>query len=496
MKNKVYFGFLLLVFTVLSVTMISNHELWRDEGHAWLIIQSAGSLPALFNAMRYDGTPALWHTILYPFAITGQPVIWMSIIHFVIIFCAVILFLLKSPFTNLQKTLFIFGYYIFYEYSAIARSYSLTVLLLFVTAVVFKDRFKKPLLYFGILSLLANANLHSLCIALTLTGFYVYELKKDKLALTPRVFSAFVLFAVVFLFCIYQLYPPADLTRSLSGWKGSNLSTTLNTLVSAFLPVQIPKLNFWNTKLVYYPDTVRSWLGIPLYLLSLLVFVRKPKALGVYLVSSFSLLLLFAAKYGGSARHHGLIFILFIFSLWISTCYKDRAIFSGKKLKTFFTARLAGALLTSLLVIQVIASPIPFYFDLKYDFSAGKKAADYLKAERLLGEDTFICVYDFFCAESILPYTDKAFYSIENERFERSIIFNTGCDKAYETPVSYKTGRINEVIKGKNYRQIIYISNSEITDTTFQKDYDLLKSLTGTIVNNESYYIYQKRRNE
>ena len=482
---------LLLVFTVLSVIMIANHEIWRDEGHAWLLIQSAGSLPELFKAMRYEGTPALWHTLLYPFAISGQPVIWMSIVHFIIIFSAVVLFLVKAPFSNLQKALFIFGYYIFYEYSVIARSYSLTVLFLFIIAVIYKHRLTKPLLYFGALCILANANTHSLCISLALTGFYIYELKKEKIALASKFYAAFLLFFLVFLFCIYQLYPPADLTRSLSGWKGSNLSTTLNTLVSAFLPVQIPKLNFWNTKLFYYPDTVRSWLGIPLYLLSLLAFARKPKALGVYLITSFSLLALFAAKYGGSTRHHGLIFILFIFSLWLSTYYKEKFIFSGKALKKYLTSGFTGTLLTSFLVIQVLAFPIPFYYDLKYDFSAGKKVADYLKGERLLGEDTFICVYDFFCAESILPYTYKPFYSIENERFERSIIFNTGCDKAFDTPASYKTDRIREVIKGKGYRQVIYISSTNMTDTEFLKYYKPLKSFQETIVPNESYYIYQ-----
>ncbi|OGF45861.1 MAG: hypothetical protein A2452_08230 [Candidatus Firestonebacteria bacterium RIFOXYC2_FULL_39_67] len=505
MKNRIYFLSLILAFVFLSVLIISKHEIWRDEGRAWLIAGSAEYLPTLFKALKYDGTPALWHLILNPFAKAGLPIITMSILHFLIIFSAILIFLRLSPFSLLHKTLFIFGYYILYEYNTIARSYSLTVLFLFITASIYKYRFKKPYLYFITISLLATSNLHSLCISIALVLFYFYEIiagetasnhfekNIDNKIFTYKHFMAALIFGSTLLFCVYQLLPPSDLTRTLTGWKGSKLSTIPNALISAFFPVQIPQLNFWNTKLLYYPDTGRYFWGFPLLLMSLLVFIRKPRAMAIYSLTSLSLLALFALKYGGSTRHHGLIFILFIFSLWIAENYKEYSFFPGKKTNNIFSVRTINIIFTILLIFQVLASPIPAYFDNKYDFSAGKKAANYLQNNKFLNEDTFVCVYDFFSAEAILPYTKTGFYSIENSKFERFIIFNTGCDKAFETTIKYKTDIIDKATAGKNYKNIILILNSENKDQNFLKAYKMTAYFDKTIVRDESYYIYLKK---
>ncbi|OGF48856.1 MAG: hypothetical protein A2231_07445, partial [Candidatus Firestonebacteria bacterium RIFOXYA2_FULL_40_8] len=449
MKKRIYYISIILIFVLLSVLIISKHEIWRDEGRAWLIAQSAENIPELLSSLKYDGTPALWHLTLYPFAKAGLPVITMSIIHFLIIFSAVLIFLRFSSFSLLQKTLFIFGYFILYEYNAIARSYSSTVLFLFIIAAIYKNRFKYPLRYFAAISLLACSNLHGLCISLALAIFYFYEFKSNinKAVFTVNYLLAALIFIFTLLFCIYNLLPPDDLTRTLTGWKGSTTSTIPNAFISAFFPVQIPQLNFWNTKLLYYPDTGRYFYGILLYILSLLVFFRKPKALALYVLTSFSLIALFALKYGGSTRHHGLIFILFIFSLWISENYKEISLFSGPGINKIFSKRMTTGIFTALLVFQVSAVPIPVYYDNKYDFSAGKRVATYLQENRFLREDTFICVYDFFTAESVLPYLNIEFYSIENSKFGRFIVFNTGCDAAFNTPAKYKTDILKETTK-------------------------------------------------
>ena len=490
MKKQIIYLSVILAFVIFSGVIISKHEIWRDEGRAWLIAQSAESIPELFKALKYDGTPALWYLTLYPFAKAGLPVLTMSIMHFLIIFAAVLIFLKFSPFSLLEKTLFIFGYFILYEYNAIARSYAFTVLLLFVIAAFYGQRFKKTVQYFILLSVLSASNLHSMCISIALVIFYFFESKPGTFNTKHK--WAVLIFSATLLFSIYQLFPPSDLTRTLTGWKGSKASTIPNAFVSAFLPVQIPQLNFWNTKIIYYPDNVRAFWGIPLFLLSLAVFIRKPKAMALYGLTSLSILALFALKYGGSTRHHGLMFILFIFSLWIAQNYIEQPLFFGKRIGQLFSKKAINVVFLTILGLQVLAAPIPLYYDYKYDFSAGKKAADYLKENNLLSGDTFICVYDFFTSEAILPYTDVSFYSLENSKSGRFIVFNTGCDKVFDTTIKYKTDIINTVTGGKKYNKILFILNSENNDENFLKEYTLIKYFHNTIVRDESYYIYLK----
>src|SRR3989339_339627 len=63
MKNRIYFLSLILAFVFLSVLIISKHEIWRDEGRAWLIAGSAEYLPTLFKALnsvgKYSADPAI-----------------------------------------------------------------------------------------------------------------------------------------------------------------------------------------------------------------------------------------------------------------------------------------------------------------------------------------------------------------------------------------------------------------------------------------------------
>jgi len=52
------------------------------------------------------------------------------ILHLIIAIAAVTVFVLYAPFSRVTKVLFIFSYYMAYEYSIIGRSHSLSILLL------------------------------------------------------------------------------------------------------------------------------------------------------------------------------------------------------------------------------------------------------------------------------------------------------------------------------------------------------------------------------
>src|SRR5262252_9788418 len=41
------------------------HEKWADEAHAWLIARDLDLKTIWFHELRYEGSPGLWHTILW-----------------------------------------------------------------------------------------------------------------------------------------------------------------------------------------------------------------------------------------------------------------------------------------------------------------------------------------------------------------------------------------------------------------------------------------------
>ena len=167
-NNYHYFAFVL--FILLGIIGIINHEMWRDELQAWLIAKNSGSLINLFQNFRYEGHPGLWFMILYYISRFTHNPVSMQFAHLLIASAAVFLFLKYSPFSKLQKLLFIFGYFPFYEYSIISRNYSLGMLFIFLFCTLYCTK-KNFLLLAGVIFLLAQTNIFGLIIAIALSIF-------------------------------------------------------------------------------------------------------------------------------------------------------------------------------------------------------------------------------------------------------------------------------------------------------------------------------------
>ena len=163
MKKNISFvfaTFLILLYSAIGIVLLLHHEPWEDEAHVWLIARDLNII-SIFQQMAYDGSPALWYMFLVPFAKIGLPYISEFILHLIIAISAVTVFILYAPFSRVTKVLFIFSYYMVYEYSIIARSYGLSILLLFLIAALYAKRFERPLWYAFLIFLLFNTNAHS-----------------------------------------------------------------------------------------------------------------------------------------------------------------------------------------------------------------------------------------------------------------------------------------------------------------------------------------------
>jgi len=342
-----YYLIIIILFIIFSVTLIFNHEPYRDEAQAWLIARDSTSFPDMLGKMRQEGTPPLWHIMLYPLAQLNFPIQSMQILHFIIILAAVILFITKSPFDLKTKLLFPFGYFILYQYNTIARNYGLAVLFLFLIATIYPKRLEKRKTYLIALILLGLTSLHGLAIAIVFGLFFIYELipkEKKKKYLTLGI-ALIILFAGIGLITIaienghnafVTEYTGKIIQRTITT-ADQKLTLPSMTLINAFLPIQNNQLHFIDNN-VFISTFGSTGLIIFLIGLALLVLIAyslmKTKiGLARFLACLFVLELIFWIILSGGMRHYGLIFALFITEAWIYLNSRNVALNLDKKIK-------------------------------------------------------------------------------------------------------------------------------------------------------------------
>jgi|AGTN01.1.fsa_nt_gi hypothetical protein len=164
---------LVVLFFLFGLFGISNHEMWRDEIRAWMIARESSSIFQLFEILRYEGTPPLWHLSLFAITrVTDNPQV-MQVFHLLIATCSIAIVARFAPFTQRQKVLFAFGYFPLFEYGIISRSYALGTLLLFAVCAMCKAPARKYLPILLMLALLAGTTVYGAIIAFSIgVGFY------------------------------------------------------------------------------------------------------------------------------------------------------------------------------------------------------------------------------------------------------------------------------------------------------------------------------------
>jgi hypothetical protein len=65
LPDRLWAALVTVIFFVVVALGMAHHEPWRDELQAWMIARDSGSLPELFQNIRYEGHPAGWHLLLF-----------------------------------------------------------------------------------------------------------------------------------------------------------------------------------------------------------------------------------------------------------------------------------------------------------------------------------------------------------------------------------------------------------------------------------------------
>ena len=374
--DRVFAAVVLCAYLPVALFAIWHHEMWRDELHCWLVARDAATPWAVVQGRAYDGQPPLWYLLLWLLQRVTMDPRAMQAVH-VALACGVVwVFAAFAPLPRWMRALFPFGYFLAYEYVALSRCYGLALLLALLICLRHPWRFERPLAMAAAPGR-PRADHHGgddgrrrvRRGARASSGSRWCAGGRDPLA--RRAASIPIASALAAgLFAAACTWPPADSTVAHVGWPKEMPDDTAPTrLLVGLFPVPHDDFFFWNSNALMWWDPFRRvafWVSIAVAAgSSSFRASARPRSSSASgrCSSSPSSRSSTAATCATTAS---------------STCSSWMAAWIGPAARGGARATLAVVLLA-----QVAGTPIALYWDAKYVFSSGKRAADTLRAEGL-----------------------------------------------------------------------------------------------------------------
>jgi hypothetical protein len=303
----------LIAFACWVLVVGAHHEPWFDEAQAWLIARDSSLPQLLFTNVRYEGSPGLWHALLWLAVRAGLP---FAQLHLIAAACAIggaAVVLWRAPFPALLRLAIIGSYFFAYQYAIVARSYSLALLLIPLVAASFAQRVDRPWRYALLIALIANSNAHGFAAAGILGVEFAWAMfRAGRLRDLPAC-GALLLALLGGIFALLTTLPPSDGNFLAVGGERDRLMSALHFLLDAF----VDRLRPWRS------DTPASWeLSLSVYISVAAMAMSVPllRRAGTHVLAAglAAALIGFSAAVYASPWQSGLLFLLWIACLWIS----------------------------------------------------------------------------------------------------------------------------------------------------------------------------------
>jgi hypothetical protein len=465
-----------------------HHEIWLDEAQHYLIARDSNNLQELWKNTRYEGHPILWNLILYAITRLSWNPLSMQLIHWLIGISAISIFLFNSPLKKSWNYLFCFGYFTLFEYTVISRNYSLLLLFFFLSLKYFPIRSKNKIAFGLSLFLLTNTHLFGLIIAFWILMVACIDFDGSKISLVrfDLIKMPLFFFIVGAILCVLQCVPPSDspfmpITETLLSIKSIKITSLL--FLRSFWPIpDFTSDYFWNTS--FFSGHLK-WMGGILSILAFalsLILIQKRRPLILFCGSTLCILVVIVILYPNSiaqaSRHFGIIYIIFIGSLWIGHYEND-----WRRLLNF-SDRFKNIALHTLLTIQLIAGGIAILIDYRNPFSESKNISVFLEQNNLSNYPVFTFVAPI---PSVSSHLQKKIYSIPSGELISFFHWN---EKAkymsfkQDKDVLESAKKIIRSLK-KDGILIAYLPIEE------SKEIKLLKHFNSGVVKSENFYLYK-----
>ena len=492
--SKYLFSLTLLYFTV-SFIGIRHHELWLDEAHHWLLARDSVSFPDLIKNTKSEGHPILWDALLYGITrLTVNP-FWMQLLHISIATLAVFVFLQKAPFSWWFKTLFIFGYFMIFEYDLISRNYILGVLFLFLACNAFRNRNKNFIWLCLFLALASNVHLMFAVIALALFLTVGLEhIQSKQFFKKPDFILGSGIFFLGLLPLALQIHSPEN------QWFFDSIDTIplADKFTKGFISlfkgmVTVPDfttIHFWNSNLlVNFSKPVSAFFGLILYALPLFLFFKKRMILFFVYVALLGAQIFFFITQRGATRFDGITFLIIIIALWIEHYFEDRNFTHFNPLLLVLAKK---PVVYGILFLQFCSGWYAYSMDLVHPFTESKQTVDYLKEKHL---DNFEIVSVTCDATALSPYLGKKIYFLCDGSYQSYCHWDFSC--ATNITQNHIQMLLQDYMKKRNYA--VYVSNYPIVKSVpnvwknigGQVKVRFLKKFDQAIIRDAYYYVFE-----
>ena len=171
----------LLLLIVLALIGVSYHEFTYDEAQAWQIARTASWKDIVLFIPVFEGHPPFWHLLLaVPAKLGFSWHVVYGILGFAGLLASACLLLFKSPFPRWVRCLLPFNFFLFYQYSIVVRPYCLIMPIIFLLALFFPQKDKRPGLFVGLLAALCACHLYGIAIAGGITLAWLWQMREGR----------------------------------------------------------------------------------------------------------------------------------------------------------------------------------------------------------------------------------------------------------------------------------------------------------------------------
>ena len=207
----------LAAYAAVVASGIFFHEAWADEAQAWLLGRDNSWWELMAHRIRYEGSPGLWHSLMWLLARLHFSYVGMHWASGVIALAGVVVFLRWSPFPAILRILFPLGFWLAYQDAVVARSYVLFAVVAFPAAAVLRRASRdglsrKDVFWLAVLlGLMANVSVHGFIASL---GFAIVTLAlargQRKAGAPVRLAGPAVILCCFWMFVVVTVFPPSD----------------------------------------------------------------------------------------------------------------------------------------------------------------------------------------------------------------------------------------------------------------------------------------------
>lgn len=369
----------LTAYAVVVALGIAWHEPWADEAQAWLMARDQGFWHLMLHGIRYEGSPGLWHALLWVLARLHVGYTGMHWISGVLAAVGVWILLRWSPFPLVLRVLLPFGFWLAYQNAVVARSYVLFAALAFAAAALVRAMAQgaisgRRLVWLSVvLGLMANLSVHGFIASLGFAIATAALVRRARLPIRLRWRTAAAVVCVFWIFAIATTIPPPDdsfgagrnVQRSIArmrialGDRAARADLLAETPGHDVRPGELapvpPHRDHWTAgqaawhriarilALFTYPVSNFRWLALAVCCLAIVqaaLFRQSPGPLGwvgllPWLLMAAGFIFMYIAP-----RHAGMLWVALVTSLWITWPGESLASGRGLGLRRVFVALL------------------------------------------------------------------------------------------------------------------------------------------------------------